>query len=83
MINSGARIVNVVVVIIVHRLVSPWKTQAIRAKKFPCKRRRGLGSWARAGPIESPSQVGWCGHAGAGFVGTAPVRWPTPLPLLI
>ncbi|MBM5818364.1 MAG: CBS domain-containing protein [Cyanobacteria bacterium K_Offshore_surface_m2_239] len=35
------------------------------------------------GPTESPSQVGWCGHAGAGFVGTAPVRWPTPLPLLI
>jgi len=35
------------------------------------------------GPTESPSQIGWCGHAGAGFVGTAPVRWPTPLPLLI
>jgi len=35
------------------------------------------------GPTESPSQVSWCGHAGAGFVGTAPVRWPTPLPLLI
>ena len=35
------------------------------------------------GPTESPSQVGWCGHAGAGFVGTAPVRWPTPLPLLV
>jgi hypothetical protein len=36
-----------------------------------------------AGPIEIPSQGGWCGHAGACFVGTAPVRWPTPLPLLI
>jgi hypothetical protein len=35
------------------------------------------------GPTESLSQVGWCGHAGAGFVGTAPVRWPTPLPVLI
>jgi hypothetical protein len=35
------------------------------------------------GPTESLSRVGWCGHAGAGFVGTAPVRWPTPLPLLI
>ena len=38
---------------------------------------------AGSGPTESPSRVGWCGHAGAGFVGTAPVRWPTPLPLLI
>ena len=38
---------------------------------------------AASGPTESPSRVGWCSHAGAGFVGTAPVRWPTPLPLLI
>jgi hypothetical protein len=26
---------------------------------------------------ESSSQVGWYGHAGFGFVGTAPVCWPT------
>jgi hypothetical protein len=35
------------------------------------------------GPTESPSQGSWRGHVGAGFVGAAPVRWPTPLPLLI
>jgi putative colanic acid biosynthesis acetyltransferase WcaF len=49
----------------------------------------GSDTWiaARAvltpGPTESLSRVGWCGHAGAGFVGTALVLWPTPLPLLI
>jgi hypothetical protein len=36
-----------------------------------------------AGPTESQAQGSWRGHAGAGFVGAAPVRWPTPLPLLI
>jgi hypothetical protein len=35
------------------------------------------------GPTESQAQGSWRGHAGAGFVGVASVRWPTPLPLLI
>jgi len=49
--------------------------------------RAGLAAVAvegeRPGPTESPAQGCWCGHAGAGFVGTAPVCWPTLLPLLI
>ena len=35
------------------------------------------------GRLKVRHRGGWCGHAGAGFVGTAPVCWPTPLPLLI
>jgi hypothetical protein len=35
------------------------------------------------GPTESQAQGSWRGHAGAGFVGTAPVPWPSLLPVLI
>jgi hypothetical protein len=36
-----------------------------------------------AGPTESQAHGSWYGHAGAGFVGTAPVPWPSLLPVLI
>jgi hypothetical protein len=44
----------------------------------PCQ-----GSGPLEGPTESQAQGSWRGHAGAGFVGAAPVLWPTPLPVLI
>jgi hypothetical protein len=42
-----------------------------------------LKSGATPGPTESQAQGSWRGHAGAGFVGTAPVPWPSLLPVLI
>lgn len=55
----------------------------VRIPPGPGKRQRcsGLDGGAAPGPTESPAQSSWCGHAGAGFVGTAFVRWPTLLPL--
>ena len=35
------------------------------------------------GPTESQARGSWCGHAGAGFVGTALVLWPSLLPVPI
>ena len=49
-------------------------------KPFNIKR---SGLPAHAGPTESQAHGSWYGHAGAGFVGTAPVPWPSLLPVLI
>lgn len=35
------------------------------------------------GPSESQAQGSWCGHAGAGYVGTPLVPWPSFLPVPI
>jgi len=42
-----------------------------------------LSAATEPGPTESQAQGSWRGHAGAGFVGTALVPWPSPLPMLI
>jgi hypothetical protein len=44
---------------------------------------RGSEAAAAPGPPESQAQVGWCGHAGAGSVGTALVPCPSFLPALL
>jgi len=59
------------------RTTAGWRYLAVWIDLYS---RRVVG-WA--GPTESQAQGSWRGHAGAGFVGAAPVCWPTPLPLLI
>jgi hypothetical protein len=62
-----------------------WTTPVPQPPQGLCAQQKWIGIVQQhpPGPTESQAQGSWRGHAGAGFVGAAPVRWPTPLPLLI